>query len=942
MEYLLLGLLGLAIPVAWTAAFFMALGARARLASLEHRFVALERRLALGIPPAAAAAPASGPATDDAAALGAVAKQWEPPPAPTPPGASPPAQFASPQPASVQASAEEAAAVPPSEPPPPDLALPSPPSPPPPPSVEPSFEERIGTRWVVWVGGIALALGAVFLVKYSIEQGLIGPGMRIFLGALFATALIATGEWSRRNEALAGLPALPQASIPAILTAAGTVAAYATVWAAHGLYEFIGPALAFPLLGAVALATLAAALLHGPALAGLGVVGAYVTPLLISSEEPNFWALYLFLIVVTGAAFALARIRLWRWLAFTAVAASTLWIVPGLADAVIQGAAPHAFYLAAAFALAAALIVTGLLFGPDAEADAVDEVSSLALAAYLAAATLLVLATDHAPVALWMFTALVVATVAIAWRASSALGALPAAALLAAVVIGEWAVQLRLETLLAPGGPVAADVSAPGRAFVGMHLALGAAFAALFGVTGFLAQGRNTRPVNSILWAACAVAAPVAILIALYYRVAGFERSIPFAGIALVLAALYATATEVLSKQEQRPGMASGAALFAVGAIASLALTLTFALEKGWLTVALALMAPGIAMIADKRPLPLLRWMAAGCAALVCARILWEPRIVSDVGTTPIFNWLLWGYGVPALSFWSAGALLRRRADDVPSRILDSAAILFTVLTASLQIRHYLNNGDIYYPTARLAEIGMHVCVFLAMAIGLERLRGRTENIVHNIAAVLVAGLALIFIVFGLLLQHNPLFSHTPVGGPIINLILLAYGLPAGLAITLALIAKNTRDMAYRAIAAATAVILALGYLTLQVRRFYQGPDLSMMRRTGDPEMWTYSAVWLAFGVALLLVGILVRSQPARLASALVILLTVLKVFLYDLAGIGGIWRSFSFIGLGAVLIAIGWMYQRLLFPRRPPGAGVASAPEDGEPSASSSAAGTG
>jgi uncharacterized membrane protein len=116
------------------------------------------------------------------------------------------------------------------------------------------------------------------------------------------------------------------------------------------------------------------------------------------------------------------------------------------------------------------------------------------------------------------------------------------------------------------------------------------------------------------------------------------------------------------------------------------------------------------------------------------------------------------------------------------------------------------------------------------------------------------------------------------------------------------------------------------------VRRFYQGPDLSIIRWTSDPEIWTYSAVWLAFGVVLLLVGILVRSQPARLASALVIFLTVLKVFLYDLAGIGGIWRSLSFIGLGAVLIAIGWMYQRLLFPRRPEGAGAPPAPESTPP----------
>ena len=51
--------------------------------------------------------------------------------------------------------------------------------------------------------------------------------------------------------------------------------------------------------------------------------------------------------------------------------------------------------------------------------------------------------------------------------------------------------------------------------------------------------------------------------------------------------------------------------MFATGALAALALALTFALEKGWLTVALALMAPGAAWVAQKRPLPWLRWLAA-------------------------------------------------------------------------------------------------------------------------------------------------------------------------------------------------------------------------------------------------------------------------------------------------------------------------------------------
>ena len=44
------------------------------------------------------------------------------------------------------------------------------------------WKSKIGARWTVLVGGLALALGAIFLVRYSIEQGLLGPDARIALG----------------------------------------------------------------------------------------------------------------------------------------------------------------------------------------------------------------------------------------------------------------------------------------------------------------------------------------------------------------------------------------------------------------------------------------------------------------------------------------------------------------------------------------------------------------------------------------------------------------------------------------------------------------------------------------------------------------------------------------------------------------------------------------
>ncbi len=138
---------------------------------------------------------------------------------------------------------------------------------------------------MVWIGGLTLALGGFFMVRYSIEAGLLGPGVRTMLGGLFALALLGAGEWTRRKESISNIAALPIANIPAILTAAGTAVAFATVYAAYALYDFLAPATAFILLGMVALGTLAAALLHGPALAGLGIVGAFVTPLLVSSGQ---------------------------------------------------------------------------------------------------------------------------------------------------------------------------------------------------------------------------------------------------------------------------------------------------------------------------------------------------------------------------------------------------------------------------------------------------------------------------------------------------------------------------------------------------------------------------------------------------------------------------------------------------------------------------------
>ena len=210
------------------------------------------------------------------------------------------------------------------------------------------------------------------------------------------------------------------------------------------------------------------------------------------------------------------------------------------------------------------------------------------------------------------------------------------------------------------------------------------------------------------------------------------------------------------------------------------------------------------------------------------------------------------------------------------------------------------------------------------MAIGLERMRARTGSVVHDVAAQLIAALALFGIVFGLLLVENPWLNRTDVGGLFINLNLLGYAIPAMLAAALGLMTRPTRPQAYRTVAAVTAVVLALIYLSLQVARFYQGPRLdhrrrsatrraTPIRRCGSPSA---CCCWSsASSCARSRCG----SARPRWCS-----LTVAKVFLLDMAGLTGVWRALSFIGLGLVLVGIGYLYQRLLFVKKPPAAPAA------------------
>jgi uncharacterized membrane protein len=793
-----------------------------------------------------------------------------------------------------------------------------------------TLEERLGTRWAVWIGGLALALGGVLLVRYSIEQGIFGPGVRVALGALFALALVAAGEWFRRSERATPIGAVPAAHIPSILTAAGIISAFGTAYAAHALYQFIGPAAAFVMLGAIGIATMFAAALHGPALAGLGLAGSFIVPLLIESQQPNPWPLVIYLAVVAGAAYALARLRRWLWLAAATVAGAVIWgfALSGSVDLGGEGLWSAALFVHVAIQLALAAAFMAIephLAVPDDAAEP-DWIAAAALAALT---VLAVLALSAARMDAWWMTFAVAAMailVATAWRSAPAAAAGPLAGVVALGAIAAW------PGLKAPPEPSLLAPALEGVLRLPENVSQFLTFAALatlaVGAATVLRLWRGrTLPMRTAgLYALAAVVPPLLALVLAYLRVTQFDRSISFALFAVALAAIFYFVADRFDKTagpDKTPATHLAIGAFASGVAAAMTLAFVMALDRGYLTVAFAVTALTTAIFATVDRIPLLRYVVVAIGFIVLGRLAWDPLIMgADVGTWPIFNWLLLGYGAPAVAFLAAGHILKREAEDLAVRICDALGVLFAALLVFFQIRHALNNGDPLAPISGHVEQGLFALTSLGFAAALIRMDLARGNPIFRAASLIFGVISGLVTLFGLGVIENPLISRDLVRGPVIfSSLLLAYLLPALAAIVLARTARGVRPQWYVTGAAVLALALLFGYVTLEVRHAFQGETLTIWQSTGAPEIWSYSVAWLGLGLAFLGYGLLRGSKEARLASAALVVLSVLKVFLYDLTGIGGFWRAFSVICLGGVLIGIGLVYQKLIFarPQAPP-----------------------
>lgn len=767
------------------------------------------------------------------------------------------------------------------------------------------LEELLTQRLGVWLGAGALVLAAIFLVRFAVEEGWLGPGARCVLAALLGCTLILAGEWlARRPLPNLGAVAMPDYT-PSALVAGGVASLFGAAYGASVMYGLLSPLAGFAAMAAAGVLGLALSLRHGRLVAAIGLATAFATPALVETEDPSLPGLFAYLLVVTAAAMGVVRHTAWGWLGWTATIAGAVWVLASALAA--QGAdawAPSLFVpLASAcflFLLPGAALETAL-------GRRLAHVPPVALA--LAALPLALRLPDVAAAA----GVLLVSPVAIAAAARDArLVRLPwLAAGIGLLLLLVWAVPAWAPTDEAITIEGAVQAIIPG-AWVPQALTRFLAAALLFALCHLLC-GLVFEAKGGLAWAGLAAAVPVLTLAVAYARVRGFATDPLWALAACGVAAVHVGATA----RGMRAGDQGRAGLHAAGAIAALALGVAMVLREAWLTLAVALFLPPLALIAERTGLLALRRVALAVACLVLVRLVLN-RFVADYdwGAAPVLNRLWLAYGVPAACFAVAARIFLRVQDGWTVRVLEAGAALFVVLLAMLLIRHAVQGGTIGGEGSSFLEMALQVSTLSLLAWGGVLLFRQTGRPTLLWAARAVAVVALLL---GLaLLAANPWVTDSYPGTlMVLNALLPAYALPA----LLAALAVARLDEAHRPPAAAIvlggyALAASFAWVTLEVRRAFHPLGIGDSP-VEDAEMWAYSGAWLALGAGLLALGIATRGKPVRLAALAVIALATLKVFLVDMDALVGLWRVLSFLGLGLALIGLGAIYRRFVMAPR-------------------------
>jgi uncharacterized membrane protein len=756
-----------------------------------------------------------------------------------------------------------------------------------------SFERLVGGRLLIWIGGIALAVAGIFLVRHSIQIGLITPGVQMVMAALFGSLLLAAGELARRRPGASPDPRVAQA-----LIGAGILVLYATPYGSLVVYGLISNGTATALMAMVTAAALFLSLRHGAPSAVLGLLGGFATPLLVGERTDTALPLLAYLGLLDIVLFTLAGRRGWTWLAAAAALLSYAWTASLL-------------FWPRDDALAAGLFVVALgVAASVARAGEGWQLPFLRPAAIgLLQLAVLVARADLGLPAWGLFGLLAAASLFLSTRR-------PEYRFLPALALG-----LAL-ALLAAKAFAGADPNVP---------PVAAAITLLFG--GGALVGALRGP-DRLLWTATGAAAFAGPAILLRIARPELLERPAWGDLFLLLAVgpvflAWSRRAAVQPRAADPPLFVAGAAALLLLGLGAFDLVPRELLAGAWLLLATA------AALAARRLgdsgailLALLAVAAAGLWAVAMVPELWSvlagslaglPALASELPPVPralqvlllpvpllVIAWRLLPSGFPRsrpLVLALAGILAAA-----------AAYILFKQVFRLAGWDDFLARGfaERLLITQALFAAGWVACTG---RIAIPSLGERHWRLAGTILTALAAARLLWFDI----LIHNPALVGQRVGPlPVFNLLAPAYLLSAFWLYRMRRgTGSETRSGVWLVLFLAALVVGAM----LMVRQLFHGAVLTAPDLT-SAESYGYSLAGLLLSIALLLAGIKLADKALRLAGLILLTATILKVFLSDASALEGVLRILSFLGLGVALIGIGRLYTRVLNAEARPAGG--------------------
>ena len=187
----------------------------------------------------------------------------------------------------------------------------------------PGYANRVAGKLFSWIGGFLLFLGIVFAIKYSIENNLISPLLRVAAASLCGLALIAASYIIRAEKYKATSDTL---------CAAGLAILYGAIISSR-YYNYLSITAAFLMMGGVSMASFWLASNRKAQYIGfLGAASGFLAPLILSSGSHNYLVLFAYLAIISAGAIGAGVKEGWEKLIATSLCLALLfqlvWFAP--------------------------------------------------------------------------------------------------------------------------------------------------------------------------------------------------------------------------------------------------------------------------------------------------------------------------------------------------------------------------------------------------------------------------------------------------------------------------------------------------------------------------------------------------------------------------------------------------------------------------------------